>query len=255
MLGNLNNFEKSNMVKYEDMPEYDKYMMVELENVKEKAQKYYDEHNFKEVYKLINNYVTFTLSNFYLDFTKDILYIESVDSKIRKSVQTVLYNVTLTLSKLMAPILPYTSEEVFKRLNEDEKSVHFSLFEERIEYSDKEEVLKLWKKFFEVKDDVYKALEIARNEKVIGKGLEAKVYLNLNNEYSDVLDVLKDDLSRLLIVSKLVISEEDLTEYNVSKVKVEKFGGVRCERCWNYFDEDEMNGDICERCHNVINKK
>ena len=198
------------------------------------------EYNFDEIYKLVNNYVN-SLSNFYLDFTKDILYIEKADGIERRSVQTVLYKILLSLIKLMAPILPYTSEEVYKLLpGNKEKSIHLENFPEVEEYKDKEELKETWDLFFSIKDDVYKALEEARNEKVIGKSLEAKVFLNLLEEDKETLKEIMPNLKQLLIVSDVVITADNLTKYDYSEVSVLKFNGVRCERCWNYFNESDI---------------
>ena len=245
MLGNISDFEEKDRVNYEDMPVYDKYMMVGLNNFIDNVKKAYSKYDFQGVYKLVNNYVSFDLSNFYLDFTKDILYIEKQDSKVRRSVQTVLFDVLNALIKLLAPILPYTSEEVYLLLPHNKESVHLEYLPEVKEYADSEEVTKMFNEFFKVKDDVYKALEEARSEKLIGKSLEAMVTINTNNK--EFIQYFKDTLKQLLIVSKLELNEGD---YSIS---VKPFEGIKCERCWNLFDESEMEGDICTRCHDVVN--
>ena len=245
MLGNISDFEEKDRVNYEDMPVYDKYMMVGLNNFIDNVKKAYSKYDFQGVYKLVNNYVSFDLSNFYLDFTKDILYIEKQDSKVRRSVQTVLFDVLNALIKLLAPILPYTSEEVYLLLPHNKESVHLEYLPEVKEYADSEEVTKMFNEFFKVKDDVYKALEEARSEKLIGKSLEAMVTINTNNK--EFIQYFKDTLKQLLIVSKLELNEG---EYSIS---VKPFEGIKCERCWNLFEESEMEGDICTRCHDVVN--
>lgn len=245
MLGNISDFEEKDRVNYEDMPVYDKYMMVGLNNFIDNVKKAYSKYDFQGVYKLVNNYVSFDLSNFYLDFTKDILYIEKQDSKVRRSVQTVLFDVLNALIKLLAPILPYTSEEVYLLLPHNKESVHLEYLPEVKEYADSEEVSKMFNEFFKVKDDVYKALEEARSEKLIGKSLEAMVTINTNNK--EFIQYFKDTLKQLLIVSKLELNEGD---YSIS---VKPFEGIKCERCWNLFEESEMEGDICTRCHDVVN--
>ena len=244
MLGNISDFDLKEQVKYEDMPVYDKYMMNELSKFIKNVINAYEAYNFQEVYKLVNNYVSFTLSNFYLDFTKDILYIEKKDSKVRRSVQTVLFDVLNALVKLLNPILPYTSEEVYMLLPHDKESIQLELLPEVVEYSDSQLVNEMFEKFFKIKDDVYRALEDARSEKLIGKSLEAEVSITLDDK--DFIDYFKDTLKQLLIVSKLNLNEG---EYNIT---VKPFNGVKCERCWNLFDEDEMVSDVCKRCHEVI---
>ena len=142
MLGNLKDFNPTkDSIKYEDMPYYDKYMMNELNIFTKNVLEEYEGYNFQNVYKLVNNFVAFTLSNFYLDFTKDILYIEKANSKARRSVQTVLYNILSNEVRLLAPILPYTSEEVYNLLPHTEVSVHLTDMPEVVNYSDSTEVL------------------------------------------------------------------------------------------------------------------
>lgn len=246
MLGNLKDFDYTkDSIKYEDMPYYDKYMMNELNKFTKNVLEEYNGYNFQNVYKLVNNFVSFTLSNFYLDFTKDILYIEKADSLVRRSVQTVLYNILNNEVKLLAPILPYTSEEVYSLLPHTEESVHLTDMPEVIEYSDSKEIEELFSLFFELKDKVNKKLEEARNGKLIGSALEAVVKINLDPKYNEVKEKLGSYLHQLFIVSKV--------EYTTlgEEVVVEKSTGEKCNRCWNYVDH--LNGDICDRCHNIVN--
>lgn len=246
MLGNLKDFDYTkDSVKYEDMPYYDKYMMNELNKFTKNVLEEYNNYNFQNVYKLVNNFVSFTLSNFYLDFTKDILYIEKADSLVRRSVQTVLYNILNNEVKLLAPILPYTSEEVYSLLPHTEESVHLTDMPEVVTYSDSAEVEELFDLFFELKDKVNKKLEEARNEKLIGSALEAVVKINLDPKYNEVKEKLGSYLHQLFIVSKVEYTTDG------EEVVVEKSTGEKCNRCWNYVDH--LNGDICDRCHNIIN--
>lgn len=246
MLGNLKDFDYTkDSVKYEDMPYYDKYMMNELNKFTKNVLEEYNNYNFQNVYKLVNNFVSFTLSNFYLDFTKDILYIEKADSLVRRSVQTVLYNILNNEVKLLAPILPYTSEEVYSLLPHTEESVHLTDMPEVVTYSDSAEVEELFNLFFELKDKVNKKLEEARNEKLIGSALEALVKINLDPKYNEVKEKLGSYLHQLFIVSKVEYTTDG------EEVVVEKSTGEKCNRCWNYVDH--LNGDICDRCHNIIN--
>jgi len=246
MLGNLKDFDYTkDSIKYEDMPYYDKYMMNELNKFTKNVLEEYNNYNFQNVYKLVNNFVSFTLSNFYLDFTKDILYIEKADSLVRRSVQTVLYNILNNEVKLLAPILPYTSEEVYSLLPHTEESVHLTDMPEVVTYSDSTEVEELFNLFFELKDKVNKKLEEARNDKLIGSALEAVVKINLDPKYNEVKEKLGSYLHQLFIVSKVEYTTDG------EEVVVEKSTGEKCNRCWNYVDH--LNGDICDRCHNIIN--
>ena len=255
MLGNLFDFDTDkDKISYEKMPAADRYMLNNLNDVVKKMRENYDNYNYDEIYKIINNYLN-DLSTFYLDFTKDILYIEKADSLERRSVQTVLYEILTSLIKLMAPILPYTSEEVYKLLpGKKEESIHLENFPEVKEYKDTEELKEMWELFFNVKNDVYKALEEARNEKIIGKSLEAKVFLNLLDEDKEILQPILANLKQLLIVSDVVITVDELPKYDYAEVKITKFNGVRCERCWNYFNEKDITDDVCPRCYEIVNE-
>ena len=255
MLGNLFDFNpKKDSIKYDKLPSADKYVLNTLNELISSVIKNYDEFNYDEIYKLVNNYVT-SLSNFYLDFTKDILYIEKADSFERRSVQTVLYKILLSLIKLMAPILPYTSEEVYKLMPGDkEKSVHLERFPEVEKYKDSSEVMEMWDLFFGIKDDVYKALEEARNDKIIGKSLEARVLLNLRDEDKEALKPIFTNLKQLFIVSDVVITAEELPKYEYAGVMVQKFEGERCERCWNIFDEKDLTDHLCPRCEKIVSE-
>ena len=251
ILGNLNDFDPSkDIVSFDEMKEYDKYMMSELNKYVKNVRGAYDRYSYQEVYKYTNNFISFTLSNFYLDFTKDILYIEKKDSLVRRSVQTVLYNIITKLDVLLAPILPYTAEEIYRYIpGEKKESVHLLDMPEVMDVNVDDE---LWSNFFKVKDDVYKALETARNEKIIGSGLEANVYLNLPEAFNNVKDVLGDVMHQLLIVSKVVFTSDELTKYDNVSVKIERSTGEKCSRCWNYVDE--LDNGICHRCAGILNR-
>ena len=111
---------------------------------------------------------------------------------------------------------------------------------------------KLWEHFFDVKNDVFKALESARNEKVIGSGLEAEVLVNLPEKYQDVEKELGNVMHQLLIVSKVTFTTDELPKYDNVSVLVKKSNGEKCNRCWNYVDE--LHDGICDRCANIIKK-
>lgn len=249
ILGNLNNFEpKNDLIDFADMPLYDQYLMNELNNYTKNVLEAYKKYEYQNVYKLTNNFIAFTLSNFYLDFTKDILYIEKENSFTRRSVQTVLYNIINNLVVLLAPILPYTSEEAYKFIpGEKLESVHLCDMPVVKEYEIDEE---LWNLFFNIKSDVFKALEEARNEKIIGSSLEAEVKLNLNGKYQTVAGKLAPFLHQLLIVSKVTLTTDELPKGEYVGVMVNKSEGHKCNRCWNYVDE--LAGDICPRCASIL---
>ena len=137
--------------------------------------------------------------------------------------------------------------------SEKQESIHLELFPKVKEYKNKDELNEIWNLFFNIKNDVYKALEEARNNKIIGKSLEAKVYLKLLDEDKEVLKEILPSLKQLLIVSDVVLSPNDMHQYDYCGVEIKKFDGIRCERCWNYFEKSDIIEDICPRCHDVIN--
>lgn len=248
MLGNLKDFNpKTDSIKYEDMPLYDRYMMNQLNQFVKNTLEQYDVYNFSEVYKLANNFVSITLSSFYFDFTKDILYIEKQNSKVRRSVQTVLYNILTKEIRLLAPLLPYTSEEVYQLLPEkDVESIHLTDMPEIEEYSDADELEKLFNEFFELEEEVNKQIAVARDEtKIIGQSLEADVKINTSKKYKEVQEKLGNCLHQLLIVSKVEFTSEG------EEILVTKSTGQKCTRCWNYVDHLE-DGEICGRCKHIL---
>ena len=250
MLGNTKDFNpETDMVKYEDMPLYDKYMMNKLNEYIKNALEQFDGYNFQEVYKLTNNFVSTTISSFYFDFTKDILYIEKENSLVRRSVQTVIYNTLSALVRILAPLLPYTSEEAYRFMaGEKAESVHLLDMPQAVEYADSKEVLRLFELFFELKDMVNKKIAIARDEeKVIGSSLEANVQINKDDKYKLVEENLGNCLHQLFVVSKVEFTDE------VSEITVLRSNGEKCNRCWNYVDH--LNeGEICDRCKKVVEK-
>ena len=249
MLGNLDDFNPtSDLVEYENLPIQDKYMLIKLNEYIELTLCEYDKYNFSEVYKLTNNFVSTTLSSFYFDFTKDILYIEGANSLERRSVQTVIYYALDALVRLLAPLLPYTSEEVYELMpNKSAESVHLLDMPSVCKYGDSEEILKLFEEFFNLKEIVNKKVSIARDdEKIIGSSLEAIVKIN-SDKYQNIISKLNNNLHQLLIVSKVEFTD------TVEDVEVEKTNGYKCNRCWNYVDE--LNNDICHRCLCVIENK
>lgn len=251
LLGNLNDFDfEKDEVKFEDMLPYDKYMMIRLNEYTSDVLNAYEKYNYQEVYKLTNYFVSFDLSNFYLDFTKDILYIEKENAKSRRSVQTVLYYVVNNLIRLLAPILPYTSEEVYGYIKNSKESVHLERMPEVVHFEGEDVIKKDFELFFQVKEDVNKALEDARNEKLIGSSLEAEVSISLKDEYRRVLEDLKDYLKQLFIVSDVKLVDEELPKVGKVGVKVEKSHGEKCERCWNYVEHTEEG--LCPRCKEIL---
>ncbi|MDE6953397.1 MAG: isoleucine--tRNA ligase [Erysipelotrichales bacterium] len=256
VLGNLNDFKETDIVETSKLEGVDKYMLVELNNLMKAYHKAFDNYDFAEANQLILNCFTNTLSAFYMDFTKDILYIEKADSLRRRQVQTVLYHYAKTMMKVLSPVLVFTAEELHDHFHCDEnkaESVFLEKAPELFDIENADELKAYYDRFLVLRKDVMKALEDLRNEKVIKSNMEAKLTVCLKDEYKDMADLDKD-LKQLFIVAKvqLVDDQDGLNEFDTAYIKAEKFNGVQCPRCWNYFDADEMNGELCPRCHEVM---
>ena len=257
VLGNLNDFKETDVVETSKLEGVDKYMLVELNNLMKAYHKAFDNYDFAEANQLILNCFTNTLSAFYMDFTKDILYIEKADSLRRRQVQTVLYHYAKTMMKVLSPVLVFTAEELHDHFHCDEnkaESVFLEKAPELFDIENADELKAYYDRFLVLRKDVMKALEDLRNEKVIKSNMEAKLTVCLKDEYKDMADLDKD-LKQLFIVAKvqLVDDQDGLNEFDTAYIKAEKFNGVQCPRCWNYFDADGMNGELCPRCHEVMN--
>ncbi len=258
VLGNLSDFQSCDVVETSSLEGVDQYMLVELNLLMKGYQEAFERYDFAEANQLILNCFTNTLSAFYMDFTKDILYIEKADGLRRRQVQTVLYHYAKTMMKLLSPILVFTAEELHDHFHCDDKkqeSVFLEAKPEFINVANAEDLKQYYDRFLTLRKDVMKALEDLRNEKVIKSNMEAKLTICLKDEYQD-MEQLSDDLKQLFIVAKvkLVNQNDGLSEYDTAYIKAEKFNGVQCPRCWNYFDEDEMDGELCHRCHEVVNQ-
>ena len=255
MLGNLNpeDFKASDLVEYKDLENVDRYMLCLLNKVNKAVQEAYEKYDFILASSLMTNFMTNELSSFYMDWTKDILYIEKLDSKRRRQVQTVLYHSLDTLVKLWSPILAFTTEEVWEVFKSNEAlSVHYTHFNEIKTYEDEDVLNEEFKRLSLIRTDVLKALEEARQAKVIGKSLEAHLYLNVNDEDRALLDKnFNDKVNQWLIVSKVSYTNEELNRYEVIGAKVSKADGVVCPRCWNVTDTSDEDG-LCPRCHEVL---
>ena len=256
LLGNLFNgsFDnRTDLLSYDELEELDKYMVLKFEKVVAKVLDYYENYQFNSITTELINFFNVELSSFYLDYGKDILYIEAEKSHKRLSMLTVLYTVLSKSVRLLAPILSFTAEEVYDNMPyEDAESVHLTDFPAKNLIDDAALEAK-WDKLLEVRDDVNKALEESRNEKVIGKSLEATVEIYSND--SEVVELLNsvDNLHQLFIVSSVEVKENDGVTYDLATVKVTKAEGHRCERCWNIVEEVNEEG-LCPRCASILNK-
>lgn len=247
MLANLEGFNPNEAISFEGLENVDKYLMIKLNDFVKASKNSYDEFDFNEVYRLFNSFITNTLSAFYLDFIKDILYIEPATSHRRLSVQTVLFNVCDTLIKLVAPIIPHTATEAYQFLpGEKEDDVYLTNLPEVKDYSQYTQLENDFDKFMECRDVILKSLEEARANKVIGKSFNAKLTLTLDEETSKLFERLDTNLAQVLIVSQLEIKYGDAFGVEVSPAQ-----GAVCSRCWMIVEK--VNEDeLCPRCQAIV---
>lgn len=254
LLGNIFDFNpKTDYIEYQRLPEIDQYMICRLNEIIEKVHSSYQRYAFEEVYRTILLYMTNDLSAFYLDFTKDILYIEKADALVRRSIQTVFYRNLIALSALLTPIIPHTTEEVYQYMpGKKELSIYLTDMPRAVKFGNEKELLSKYGGLLELRDDVLKALEEARSEKIIGKSLGAHVIIQPNAKMSKLISSLDVDLAQVFIVSKCTITSslEDGKTYASGTIAIKPASGFTCSRCWQVVPEIKDN--LCPRCKKII---
>ncbi|MDT0925866.1 isoleucine--tRNA ligase [Staphylococcus pseudintermedius] len=257
LLGNINDYNPAtDRIAEADLLEVDRYILNRLREFTAGTLDHYESFDYLNIYQEVQNFINVELSNFYLDYGKDILYIEEKNAHKRRSMQTVLFEILVNMTKLLAPIIPHTAEEVWSHIEQvDEESVHLTNMPAKEEVD--QALLDKWNTFMALRDDVNRALEAARNEKVIGKSLEAKVKTG-NSPSFDTLAFLEgfNDLHQLFIVSQVELVEDTKGEaYQHGTIEIAKADGEKCARCWNYSESLGSVGeldDLCPRCQEVV---
>ena len=263
ILGCIGDFNPDvNAVSDDKLKDIDIWALNALNNLIEKVTKGYEKYEYYNVYHAIHHFCVVDMSNFYLDVIKDRLYSEKADSETRHAAQTVIYKVLETLTLLVAPILAFTSEEIWGYMphsaSQDARHALYNEFPKTFEVKVDDEFIARWDRIHQIRDDVKKALENARNEKVIGSSLDAKVTLFAEGEILDFVKGVEDILPAVFIVSQVEIAEGegafkgDVEGLSVSVAKAE---GEKCERCWIYSDtvgSDSEHPTLCSRCAGVL---
>ncbi|MDD2735608.1 MAG: isoleucine--tRNA ligase [Desulfuromonadaceae bacterium] len=259
ILGNLHNFDPATQaVPFEKMPEIDRWALHQLEILKERVLTAYQDLEFHVIYQEVNGFCTTEMSSFYLDILKDRMYTSKADSLERLSAQTVMFRILDTLVRILAPVLSFTSDEVWQFMpGEREESVHLAEFPAcNPEWQD-DALAARWERIIKVRADVSKALELARGAKTIGHSLDAAVAIAAPPELFTFLQTYASELNSIFIVSKATLAAELEGEYWASenleglKVQVTAAPGVKCERCWYYSEELGTNTEhptICPKC-------
>lgn len=264
ILGNLGGFEPDNKVSPADMLPMDKWIITRLNALSKAVKKAYEDYEYHIVYHAVYNFCVVELSNIYLDVIKDRLYCDSVNGLSRKSAQTAIYMILDTLTRLLAPILAFTADEIWSAMphakDDDTRNVLFNVANaEYTEYELTADEMAAWDKLVAVRDDINPFLEEARAAKLIGKPLEAKVVISCDDAEYEFLADKGEDLEALLIVSEVEVNKGTdggkCERYEGIFVKVEKAEGEKCERCWKYGHGTGSHGEhstLCSRCASVV---
>jgi isoleucyl-tRNA synthetase len=257
LLGNLYDFHpEKDRIPYSELHEMDRWALHQLQKLIARVREAYERFEFHTVYHSVQNFCAVEMSALYFDILKDRLYTFSSHSQGRKSAQTALHEILKALTCLMAPILSFTAEEVWKSLpQEGEKleSVHLALFPEvKSDYLD-DGLNERWERLWEIRTVVTKVLEEARKEKKIGLSLDAQVLLHLPEKVFSFLQSYEKDLKSIFIVSSVTLHQErDAKEVRAEVLRAE---GRKCERCWNYdvqVGQHPEHETICPRCVEAI---
>lgn len=252
-LGNLAGFDpERDSVESGSMLEIDRWAIASFNEAAKSVTKSYEDYDFQAAYQTLYNLVTVTLSARYFDIIKDRLYICSPNSAERKSAQTALYIIADGLSRLLAPILVFTSDEAYENLpGRKHESVHLAEFPNASD-ENASDIISRWEKLFAIRDEVLKTLEDSRNQKVIGSSLEAKVVISADSDTYEFLGSYLAELRYLFIVSQV-----ELMKGESLGVSVTRADGEKCERCWNYSTRIGESADfptVCERCVDHLNR-
>ncbi len=256
LLGNLNGFspERDRVAESELLP-LDRYMLARTRELTEKILGWYEGFEFHRVYQAVNEFAVVDLSSFYLDVLKDRMYTFAPTSKERRSAQTVLWKIAETLVRLVAPILSFTSDEVWEYLPAvagREASVHLARFPKPEEVFSEEPgtLLEEWKQLFAVRDQAMQVLEEARQNKLIGKALEAEIDITAMGSLFELLTRHAAGLKEVINVSAVAVVEgPELV------VKVLPASGSKCARCWNFMPVVSNYGvweNVCTRCQTAL---
>lgn len=265
ILGNLNDFDPdADQAPVENMLPIDLWTLKKLDEVSAKCREGYDSYEFHQVFHAIHNFCVVDLSNFYLDVAKDRLYVEKTDSLTRRAAQTVMYKVLDTLTRLISPILAFTSDEIWQAMphdaGADKENVVYNEMAAPVAPPVDEAFMERWDKIHQIRDDVKKALEIARTNKVIGAALDAKIELFCQGELYEFVKSVEGELKDVCIVSQAEVHNAGEGEYKGEavpglSVTVSHAEGEKCARCWSYthtVGTCEKHPDLCSRCAEVL---
>lgn len=258
ILGNLNDFEPdTDSVSFDKLLPIDKWALMKLDELNDKVREGYESFEFHQVFHAVHNFCVVDMSNFYFDVLKDRLYTEKSDGELRRAAQTTIYIILDAMTRMIAPILAFTSDEIWKYMkhskNDDAENVVFNSMPEKTGINADEEFITKWDRIHETRDIVKKAIEVAVKAKEIRSSLEAKITLKCTGEMYDFLKSVENELTAAYIVSEIeIVNDESATEL---KVEVSHAAGEKCERCWcfsNTVGKNPKHITLCERCAKVL---
>lgn len=264
ILGNTSDFDpNTDQVALEELLPIDRWALAQLDKLNKKIRAGYDSFEFHQVFHAIHNFCVVDMSNFYLDVIKDRLYVEKTDGKERRAAQTAMYIILDQMTRMIAPILAYTADEIWESMrhedSEDSTGVVFNQMPEFTGVNADEAFTATWDRIHLIRDVVKKALELARNEKVIGASLDAKVQLFCEGELYDFVKSVEDELATVFITSQVEVVNGTggsfTGEVEGLSVTVLPAEGEKCNRCWSFSDtvgSDEHHPDVCDRCAAVL---
>jgi len=281
LLGNLHGFDPArDRVPESELLPLDRYMLARTRELTEKILGWYEAFEFHRVYQAVNEFAIVDLSAFYLDALKDRMYTFAPSSQARRSAQTVLWQITEALVRLVAPILTFTADEIWEQLPPvagREISVHLARFPkpEEIYAKPADPLIEKWGDLFQIRDEALRFLEEARQAKIIGKALEADLAIRASGHYAVALKVLSAaDSKEFFNVSAVTVTDvsgsftfdevldldsplspRDFDPANNFRVRVLPATGSKCARCWNFMPDTANYGiwhDVCGRCRSAL---
>ncbi|MDH3998338.1 MAG: class I tRNA ligase family protein, partial [Desulfuromonadales bacterium] len=262
ILGNIHDFDPmTDSVADGELLEIDRWALSRLEGLVNRVLTSYDSYDFHVLYHAVHNFCAVDMSAFYMDVLKDRLYTSPAASRERRSAQTAMYRILDVLTRVMAPVLSFTAEEIWGFLpGEREQSVHLAAFPAVDAGLIDAALEEKYERLLAVRSDVAKVLELARSEKTIGHSLDAKVQLAASGELGELLKGEANHMAALLIVSQAEVCdqlEDGVAGENLPElqIKVGKAEGAKCSRCWNYVTsvgESEQHPEICHRCQQAL---
>jgi isoleucyl-tRNA synthetase len=260
MLGNLEDFDPGNdMVTYENMMELDKVALHKTQKLIERVRRAYEEFEPYVIYQLVHNFCVVDMSAFYLDILKDRLYVYKADSLERKSAQSAIFRILIDLTRLLAPVLAFTAEEIWDFIPEfdgKEESVHLSTMPNADQALKDDALESKWDRIIALRQEVSKQMEQARRDKVIGHPLDARVKLIADGDTLDFLRDIEEGLSDIFICSGVEVEKGDgpyieSEEFGKLRIEAVKAPGGKCPRCWHYSEDigkSSEHPEVCARC-------